>query len=238
MKLDILVMASHPDDAEISCAGTILSHIAQNKKVGVVDFTRGELGTRGNPELRQAEALKAAEILGLSVRENLGFRDGFYQNDEAHQLEVIRVIRKYQPDIVLANAITDRHTDHGTGADLARDACFLSGLAKIQTTDENIEQKAWRPYAVYHYIQNNYIQPDIVVDITGFWDKKLAAIKAFKSQFYDADSKEPETFISKHGFLDFLHCRAREFGHAVGVEYGEGFTVNKQMGVKNLFDLL
>jgi N-acetylglucosamine malate deacetylase 1 len=238
MKLDILVLASHPDDAEISCSGTILSHVAQGKKVGIADLTKGEMGTRGNPELRMIEAMKSAKILGLAVRENLGFRDGFFSNDEAHQLEVIRIVRKYRPEIVLANAVSDRHTDHGMGAALAKDACFLSGLAKIKTVNEGNEQDAWRPKAVYHYIQNNFIKPDIIVDITGHWEKKMESIKAYKSQFFDPNNDEPETFISQPGFLDFLHSRAREFGHAIGTKYGEGYTVSKQMGVKSLFDLL
>lgn len=238
MKLDILVLASHPDDLEISCSGTVLSHIAQGKKVGAVDFTQGELGTRGNADLRMTEANEAARILGLTVRENLNFRDGFFKNDEEHQLEVIRVIRKFRPEIVLANAINDRHIDHGKGAELARDACFLSGLSKISTKDEGMDQEAWRPKMVYHYIQNNFIVPDVVVDISAHWDKKIESIKAFRSQFFDPDSKEPETFISRPGFLDFLKSRARELGHSVGVQYGEGFTVNRYVGVKNLFDLL
>jgi len=238
MKLDILVFAAHPDDAEISCSGTIVSHIAQGKKVGVIDFTMGEMGTRGNAELRMKEAEESARIMGLSVRENLGFRDVFFRNDEEHQMAVIRAIRKYRPDIVLANAIEDRHVDHGKGALLARDACFMSGLAKIKTVFENKDQEPWRPRAVYHYIQNNYIKPDFVVDITGFWEKKIAAIKAFKSQFYDPESEEPETFISQPGFLDFLECRARELGHAIGVRYGEGFTANRLVGVNDLSNLL
>jgi N-acetylglucosamine malate deacetylase 1 len=238
MKLDILVLASHPDDAEISCAGTILSHIAQGKQVGVVDLTRGEMGTRGTPEIRLEEAMAASRIMGLAVRENMGFRDGFFKNDEKHQLEIIRIVRKYRPEIVLANAITDRHTDHGNAAILAKDACFLSGLSKIKTRLDDKEQEAWRPKAIYHYIQNNFIKPDIVVDITGLWDKKLEAIKAFKSQFFDPENDEPETFISQPGFLDFLHSRAREFGHSIGVKYGEGFTVNHQMGIKSLFNLM
>lgn len=238
MKLDILVMASHPDDAELSCSGTIATHVAQGKKVGVVDFTQGEMGTRGNPQLRMEEAMQSAEILGLAVRENMGFKDAFFKNDEVHQRELIRVIRKYQPDIVLANAITDRHVDHGEGAKLARDASFLSGLAKIKTFHEGQEQAAWRPNAVYHYIQNNYIHPDFVVDISDYWDKKMDSIKAFESQFHNPSSNEPETFISKPGFLDFIEARAKEFGHTIGVKYGEGFTINKTLGLKNLFHLL
>lgn len=238
MKLDILVMASHPDDAELSCSGTIATHVAQGKKVGVVDFTQGEMGTRGNPQLRMEEAMQSAEILGLAVRENMGFKDAFFKNDEVHQRELIRVIRKYQPNIVLANAITDRHVDHGEGAKLARDASFLSGLAKIKTFHEGQEQAAWRPNAVYHYIQNNYIHPDFVVDISDYWDKKMDSIKAFESQFHNPSSNEPETFISKPGFLDFIEARAKEFGHTIGVKYGEGFTINKTLGLKNLFHLL
>lgn len=238
MKLDILVFAAHPDDAEISCSGTIVSHIARGKKVGVIDFTKGEMGTRGNPELRMKEAAESAKIMGLSVRENLGFKDVFFRNDEEHQLAVIRMIRKYRPSVVLANAIEDRHIDHGKGALLARDACFMSGLVKIKTSLESREQEPWRPSVIYHYIQNNYIKPDIVVDISGYWEKKIAAIKAFRSQFHDPESDEPETFISQPGFLDFLECRAREYGHAIGVRYGEGFTVNRLLGVSDLSHLL
>ena len=238
MKLDILVLAAHPDDAELCCSGTIMSHIDRGKKVGIVDFTRGEMGTRGNPELRMTEALNAAKIMGLAVRENLGLKDAFFKNDEAHQLEVIRVIRQYQPDIVLANALSDRHSDHGRAAQLAKDACFISGLAKVKTSHEGKEQEAWRPQTVYHYIQSNYRTPDIVVDISDYWERKLEAIKAFRSQFYDPDSKEPETFISKPGFIDFIESRAREYGHAIGVKYGEGFNCSRTIGVTNLFDVI
>lgn len=239
MKLDILAFAAHPDDTELSCSGTLAMQIAQGNKVGVVDMTRGELGTRGTPEIRDEEAKASAAILRLSLRENLRFEDGFFVNDKQHQLEVARVIRRYQPEIVLANAITDRHPDHGRAAQLVVDAGFLAGLRQVELRDENDRMlKPWRPRAVYHYIQSNYIKPDLVVDISGYWDLKMQAIKAFKSQFYDPDSQEPETFISKPGFLEFLEARAREYGHGIGATYGEGFTVNRALGVKDLMHLM
>ncbi len=238
MKLDILVLASHPDDAELCTGGTIAKHVSLGHKVGIVDFTKGELGTRGTPEIRMQEAAKASEILGLSVRENLGMADGFFKNDEAHQREVIKVIRKYQPDIVLANAIYDRHSDHGRAAELAYDSCFLSGLTKIQTEVDGKPQTAWRPRAVYHYIQSQFIQPDFIVDISGFWQTKVDSYRAYKSQVFDPESKEPETYISKPQFLKLIEARAIEYGHAIGVEYGEGYTVRRQPGIRQLFDLL
>jgi N-acetylglucosamine malate deacetylase 1 len=239
MKLDILVLASHPDDAELGCAGTIARHVAAGFKVGIADFTQGELGTRGTVETRREEAAASSHILGVSVRDNLGFRDGFFRNDEEHQLALIRVIRKYQPEIVLANAIYDRHVDHGKGAQLGYDACFLSGLARIETLDdEGKKQGVWRPRVVYHYIQSLFTPPDIIVDISDYWDIKLKAIQAFRSQFFDPGSKEPETYISKPGFLKMIEARAVEFGHAIGTQYGEGFTVKRYPGVKSLFDLL
>jgi bacillithiol biosynthesis deacetylase BshB1 len=225
MKLDILVMAAHPDDAELSCAGTILKHIAAGKKVGIVDFTRGELGTRGTPEIRLQESADATKILGLQARENLGIRDGFFRNDEETQLKLIEVIRKYQPDIVLANALEDRHPDHGKGAQLAIDACFLSGLRQIKTGD----LPAWRPAQVYHYIQDRYLEPDFVVDISTQWDQKEAAIRAFKSQFFDPNSAEPASYISSPDFLHFIQARAMEMGHKIGVKYGEGFQSQKTL---------
>jgi bacillithiol biosynthesis deacetylase BshB1 len=225
MKLDILVMAAHPDDAELSCAGTILKHIAAGKKVGIVDFTRGELGTRGTPEIRLQESADATKILGLQARENLGIRDGFFRNDEETQLKLIEVIRKYQPDIVLANALEDRHPDHGKGAQLAIDACFLSGLRQIKTGD----LPAWRPAQVYHYIQDRYLEPDFVVDISSQWDQKEAAIRAFKSQFFDPNSAEPASYISSPDFLNFIQARAMEMGHKIGVKYGEGFQSQKTL---------
>ena len=218
MKLDILVMAAHPDDAELAVAGTIVDAIAKGKKVGIVDFTRGELGTRGTPEMRLTESVEATKILGIQVRENLGLADGFFQNDKESQLKLIEVIRKYQPDIVLANALEDRHPDHGKGAALAIDACFLSGLRKIETG-----LPAWRPKHVYHYIQDRYLEPDFVIDISEHWEKKEAAIRAFKSQFFDPNSTEPASYISSPEFLNFIQARAQEMGHKIGVKYGEGF---------------
>jgi bacillithiol biosynthesis deacetylase BshB1 len=237
MKLDILVLAAHPDDAELGCGGTILKQIASGQKVGIVDFTRGELGTRGTVETREQEAKASAKILGLSVRENLNFKDGFFVNDEAHQKEVIRAIRKYQPDIVLANAIYDRHPDHGKGGELAFQSCFLSGLNKIETEDEGKVQEAWRPKALYHYIQSQLITPDFVVDVSDHWEKKMESILAFKSQFHNPNSKEPETYISSQGFLKMLEARGTELGHAIGARYGEGFTIRRTIGVDLLTDI-
>ena len=238
MKLDILVLAAHPDDAEISCAGTIASHVAMGRKVGIVDFTKGELGTRGTVEIRAKEAAASAAILGVSVRENLGLKDGFFQNDPTHQLAVVRAIRKYQPSIVLANAIHDRHIDHGKGAALAHDACFLSGLIRIETLDdEGKKQAPWRPAAVYHYIQSLYIEPDFIVDVSDYWHIKMEALKAFRSQFYDPQSDETETYISSPSFIKMVEARAIDWGHAIGTKYGEGFTTRRYPGVNSLFDL-
>jgi N-acetylglucosamine malate deacetylase 1 len=240
MKLDILVMAAHPDDAELACSGTILKHIAAGKKVGIVDFTKGELGTRGTPEIRAAESAEATRILGIHARENLGFRDGFFQNDEAHQLALIQIIRKYQPEIVLANGIDDRHPDHGRAALLANDACFKSGLRMIKTVDETgNEQVAWRPQNVFHYIQDRYIKPDFIIDISEHWEKKIASVSAFKSQFFkDPNDNEPSTYLTNADFLDFIHARAKEFGHNIGVAFGEGYTSPKKVGIRDLFDLV
>lgn len=237
MKLDILVLAVHPDDAELGCSGTILKHIALGKKVGIVDFTRGELGTRGTAETRDGEAADSARILGLHARENLRFKDAFFKNDEAHQLEVVKMIRKYQPEIILSNAMHDRHPDHGRAGDLANDACFLSGLPKIKTYFDGVEQEAWRPRLVLQYIQDHYIKPDIIVDITPYMETKLAAIKAFKTQFYNPDLDEPQTYISSPEFFESTVGRAREFGRSIGATYAEGFTSRKLLGTDNLFDL-
>jgi bacillithiol biosynthesis deacetylase BshB1 len=237
LKLDILVLAAHPDDAELGCGGTIAKHTSLGKKVGVVDMTQGELGTRGTVEDRRQEAAASAKILGLSVRENLGLPDGFFRNEREHQLAVVRAIRKFQPDIVLANAIYDRHPDHGRAADLTFEACFLSGLSKVITEDGGKPQNAWRPRVLYHYIQSQIIKPDFVVDVSAFWDKKMEAVMAYKTQFHNPASKEPETYISKPGFLKMLHARATEYGQGIGVEYGEGFTVRRVIGVDTLFDL-
>lgn len=239
MKLDILVLAAHPDDAELGCGGTIAKHVKMGQKVGVVDFTRGELGTRGTIETRAIEAAESSKILGLSVRENLGLPDGFFKNDKEHQLSVIQAIRRYQPEVVLANATYDRHSDHGKGASLAYDSCFLSGLSKIETKDSTGKtQEAWRPKAVYHYIQSLFIEPDFVVDITENWETKINSIKAFKTQFFDPSNSEPQTYISSPEFLRMVESRAIELGHAIGVKYGEGFTVRRYLGVKSLLDLV
>lgn len=239
MKLDILVLAAHPDDAELSCSGTILKHLAAGKKVGLVDLTRGELGTRGSADLRDEEAAESARIMGLTVRENLRMRDGFFANDEAHQLQVIQVLRKYQPEIVLCNAQDDRHPDHAKGSELAVTSCFLSGLSKITTEMDGQPQEAWRPRLVLQYIQDNYIKPDVIVDVTEFWDIKMESIYAFKSQFHNAEYDEPQqTYISTPEFLKVIEARARELGKAIGATYGEGFTSKKLLGVNNLFDLL
>lgn len=238
MKLDILVLAVHPDDAELGCSGTIASHIAAGKKVGIVDFTKGELGTRGSAEIRMQEAEAAQQILGLSARENLSMRDGFFKNDEAHQRKLIEVIRKYQPEIILANAVEDRHPDHGRAAQLTTEACFYSGLRMIETTDaQGNKQEAWRPKAVYHYIQDRYIEPDFVVDISDFWEIKEKSIRAFKSQFYDPNSNEPESYLTSPEFLLFVKARSEEMGHKIGVKYGEGFTKSKMIGITDLFEL-
>ncbi|MFA0963784.1 bacillithiol biosynthesis deacetylase BshB1 [Roseivirga sp. BDSF3-8] len=237
MKLDILVFAAHPDDAELSCSGTIAAHVAKGKKVGIVDLTRGEMGTRGSADLRDQEAAAAAKILGLAVRDNLRFQDSFFQNDRDHQMAVIKAIRKYQPEIILANAIHDRHPDHGRAAELLQQSVFLSGLRKITTTDDDKEQQPWRPKAVYNYVQSLYIKPDFVMDITGYWKVKMDSIRAYESQFFDPKSEEPETYISRPEFIDFLEARAREYGNQIGVTYGEGFTVNRTPGVSDLFVL-
>ena len=237
MKVDILAFGAHPDDVELGCAGTILKEISLGKKVGIIDLTRGELGTRGSAEIRDQEANAAAKILGVVARENLEMRDGFFVNDEKHQLEIIKMIRKYQPEIVLCNAIDDRHIDHGKGSKLVSDACFLSGLMKIETELNGAQQKAWRPKLVYHYIQWKNIEPDFVVDITGFTDKKIESILAYSSQFYDPKSKEPESPISSKNFLESLNYRSRDLGRIAGVEHAEGFTVERHLAVNSLADL-
>ena len=238
MKLDILAFGAHPDDVELGCGGTIAKEIALGKKVGIIDLTRGELGTRGSKEIRDEEAKMAAKILGVSVRENLNMRDGFFANDEWHQLEIIKMIRKYKPEIVLCNAIEDRHIDHGKGSKLVSDACFLSGLMKIETEYDGKKQKSWRPKLVYHYIQWNNITPDFVVDITGYNDKKVEAILAYGSQFYNSNSEEPETHISSKNFLDSLSYRAQDLGRLIGTDYAEGYTTKRYLAVNSLGDLI
>ncbi len=239
MKLDVLAFASHPDDIELGCSGTLVAHVQAGKKVGVADLTAGELGTRGTPEVRAQESAAATEIMGLHVRVNLGLADGFFRADRESLMAVVKVLRTYQPEIVLMNAIRDRHPDHGRGSSLVSEACFLSGLKQIKTQHESgEEQEAWRPKVVYHYIQDRYIEPDLVVDITDYWDIKLQTIKAFKSQFFDPDNTESNTYISKPEFLPFIEGRAREMGHKIGTVFGEGFTKERHIGVRNLFDLI
>ena len=239
MKLDILVLAAHPDDAELTCGGTILAHVAQGKTVGIVDLTQGELGTRGTVEIRRQEAEVASDILGLRVRENLRLPDGFFQNNREHQLAVVGAIRRFRPEIVLASAVADRHPDHGRAASLITDACFLAGLRRVETPGEDgTFQSPWRPRCVYHFIQDRYLTPDLVVDVSIHWEKKLAAIRAYKSQFYDPESAEPLTYIASEGFMDAISARGMEMGHHIGVKYGEGFTKEKHLGVKSLFDLI
>ncbi|WP_395632829.1 bacillithiol biosynthesis deacetylase BshB1 [Flavobacterium sp.] len=238
MKLDILAFGAHPDDVELGCSGTIAKEVSIGKKVGIIDLTRGELGTRGSVEIRDQEAALAAEILGISVRENLNMRDGFFVNDEAHQLEIIKRIRKYKPEIVICNAIEDRHIDHGKGSKLVSDACFLSGLRKIETVHEGEQQEAWRPKVVYHYIQWKNIEPDFVVDISEFMDKKTQSILAYASQFYSENSNEPMTPIATKNFLQSIHYRTQDFGRLIGVDYAEGFTTERYVAVKSLGDLI
>ncbi len=238
MKLDILAFGAHPDDVELGCAGTIAKEVALGKKVGIIDLTRGELGTRGSAIIRDQEANAAAKILGVSIRENLNMRDGFFVNDEEHQLEVIKIIRKYKPDIVLCNAVDDRHVDHGKGSKLVSDACFLSGLIKIETQYNEVKQEAWRPKLVYHYIQWKNLQPDFVVDITGYNDKRVESILAYTSQFYNPNSDEPETPIASKNFLESLNYRAKDLGRIIGVDYAEGFTVERYLAINSLGDLI
>lgn len=238
MKLDILAFGAHPDDVEMSCGATLAKEIASGKKVGIIDLTRGELGTRGTAAIRDEEAQKAAQILGVAIRENCGFADGFFLNDQTHQLKIIEILRKYKPEIVLCNAVEDRHIDHGKGSKLVSDACFLSGLIKIETYFNNQPQEAWRPKKVYHYIQWNELTPHFVVDVTGFMEKKLEAVFAYKSQFYNPNSTEPETPISSQNTKDSLSYRNRNLGRLIGVEYAEGFTTERYPGVNYLEDLI
>jgi N-acetylglucosamine malate deacetylase 1 len=237
MKLDILAIGVHPDDVELSCSGTLLKHISIGKKCGILDLTSGELGTRGSGPLRLQEAAEAAKIIGVGVRENLGMADGFFKNDKEHQLEIIKKIREYQPEIVLCNAVSDRHPDHGRAAQLISEACFYSGLRKIETILNGKKQDAWRPKAVYHYIQDWQLKPDFVVDVAPFIDKKMEAIKAFKSQFFDPNSSEPESPISVKNFFDVVLGKMSVFGRDAGYEFAEGFTYERVPGVENLFDL-
>lgn len=237
MKLDILAFGAHPDDVELGCSGTLAKEIFLGRKVGIIDLTQGELGTRGSVEIRKGESELASKTLGISVRENLYMRDGFFSNDETHQIQVIKMIRKYRPNIVLCNAIRDRHIDHGKGSKLVSDSCFLSGLTKIETALDGKNQDSWRPNQVYHYIQWEHIEPDFVVDITGFVDKKTESILAYASQFYLENSLEPSTPIATKNFLESIHYRSRDLGRLVGVEFAEGFTVERYLAVNSFSDL-
>ncbi len=238
MKTDILAFAAHPDDIEISCGATICKHVDEGKKVVIVDFTKGELGTRGSGDLRMKESAEASGIMGIHGRENLGFRDGFFTHDEKHLMEVIKMIRKYQPEIVLANTPSDRHPDHGRASKLVSDACFLSGLVKVETSVSGIMQEKWRPRAVYYYIQDYYMEPDFVVDVTDYTEKKFEVLKAFGSQFYDPKSTEPETPISGDDFFEFIQARMKDTGRQSGVKYGEGFVTDRQIGIRSFDDLI
>ncbi len=237
MKVDILAIAAHPDDIELCAAGTLLRHIDAGKTVGLVDLTRGELGTRGNPTLRLKEGEEAARRMGASFRHNLGMPDGFFDFSLENKRRIVEVVRAHQPEIVLTNTFDDRHPDHGRGSKLISDACFLSGLVKFQTVRDGSPQDRWRPKAVYHFIQDRYRKPDFVIDITPYMEKKMEVIMAFSSQFYNPESTDPDSPISGKDFIDFLYARAREYGRPIGVEYAEGFNVERIAGVDSLFDL-
>jgi N-acetylglucosamine malate deacetylase 1 len=238
MKLDILAVGVHPDDVELSCAGTLLRHIDLGYKVGLLDLTLGELGTRGNAEIRTQEALNSAQIMGALVREQLDIEDGFFTHNQANLLKIIHIVRKYQPEIIFANALEDRHPDHGRAAKLIADACFLSGLIKIETSDKGEKQAAWRPKNVYHYIQDRVLKADFAIDISDYMEKKFACIAAFKSQFFDPLSNEPVTPISSQSFLDAIKGKDSIYGRYIGCNYAEGFNISRVMGIKNIFDLM
>jgi bacillithiol biosynthesis deacetylase BshB1 len=235
MRADILAFAAHPDDVELAACGTLMKHNDLGKTTGIVDLTEGQLGSRGTPELRLEESLKATEILGVNFRENLGMEDGWFRNDKAHILPIAHMIRKYQPQVVLANAIRDRHPDHGRASQLVSEAAFYSGLVMVKTGEETLGP--WRPRFVLHYIQDRAIDPDIVVDISDYMDRKMAAIQAFGSQFFNPESKEPQTPISSKEFLETIKGRAREMGRLIGTEFGEGFVKERALGVDDLTSL-
>ncbi|MFN0187253.1 MAG: bacillithiol biosynthesis deacetylase BshB1 [Bacteroidia bacterium] len=237
MKVDILAIGAHPDDVELGAGGTVCKEIATGRKVGLIDLTRGELGTRGSAELRDQEAAQSASLMGIEFRLNMGFKDGFFVNDEIHQLALVQQIRRFQPEIIICNAVKDRHPDHGKGSRLVSDACFLSGLTKVESMFNGLQQHAWKPKAVYHYIQDRHINPDFVIDISDFMEIKMNAVMAFKSQFFDPTSAEPSTAISSKDFLEFLYGRALEMGRQSGFLYAEGFTVERTAGVDSLFNL-
>jgi N-acetylglucosamine malate deacetylase 1 len=237
-KLDILAIGVHPDDVEISAAGTLISHIKAGKRAGILHLTKGEMGTRGSAKQRLKEAETAAGIIGAAMLDNAGMADVFFTNDPSHQLRLIEKIRLYRPEIVLCNALTDRHPDHGRASLLVSDACFYSGLVKIRTKYRGKAQAAWRPRAVYHYIQDRHMRPDLVVDISPYFDQKMKAVKAYRSQFFDPDSPEPPTYISTKAFIESIHNRNAEMGRIIGVDFAEGFVTERYPGIKNLFDLI
>lgn len=236
--VDILCVTAHPDDVEISMAGTVLRHVAMGRSVGLVDLTAGELGTRGTPEIRRAEAESARQVIGAAFRYQLALRDGFFRKDEESLLAVIQAVRRHRPAVVLTNAVRDRHPDHGRGADLVAEACFLSGLRRIETIDDGKAQEAWRPRTIYHAVQDRFIEPDLVIDITPYWEQKLEALRCFRSQFHDPASTEPVSPIAREDFLPFLEGRAREMGRLLLCTYGEGFTVRRPIGTEDLLGLL
>ena len=232
MRLDILVFGAHPDDVELGCAGTIIKEVQSGKRVGIIDLTRGELGTRGTIESRDFETKAATEIMGVVIRENMNFKDGFFKNDDEHKIALIKKIRQYRPEIVITNAVSDRHPDHPRGSQITVEACFLSGLEKVETG-----QDVWRPKAIYHYIQFNTLAPDIVVDISEQMDLKLEAVKVYKTQFYNPNSNESETIISSQGFLDSVSYRAKDLGRQANCEYAEGFITNQLLKIESLLDI-
>lgn len=235
MKLDILAIGSHPDDVELGCSGTLINEIKKGKKVGIIDLTQGELGTRGTIETRYQEASDAAKIIGVAVRENLKMRDGFFKNDEEHQLQIIKVLRTYKPEIVIGNILEDRHPDHGRAGWMIYDACFLSGLQQVKTTDDSgKEQEKWRPKILLQYIQDRFYEPDIILDVTDVWEQRVQAIKAYKTQFFTGNTEGVQTYISSPDFMEALTSRARLLGKRIGVKYGEGFLSKKSIGLKSL----
>lgn len=235
MKLDILAIGVHPDDVELGCSGTLINEIKRGKKVGIIDLTQGELGTRGTVATRYDEAARAAKIIGAHARENLKMRDGFFKNDEEHQLQVVRILRKYQPDVVFGNILEDRHPDHGRAGNLIYDACFLSGLKQVQTRSEDgKEQEKWRPRYLFHYIQDRFYEPDFIIDITDSFEQRMESIRAYTTQFHNPSSNEPATYISNPEFLEAIVSRARLLGKRIGVQFAEGFLTKKNIGIKNL----
>lgn len=238
-KLDILAIGAHPDDVELGCPGLLISEGKRGKKTGVIDLTEGELGTRGTVETRYAEAADAARVMGLSVRENLQMRDGFFVNDEAHQLKLITALRKYQPEIVIGNILDDRHPDHGRAGNLIYDACFLSGLRQVKTQDEQgNEQEKWRPKYLLHYLQDRFYEPDFIVDVSDVWEERMEAVKAYRTQFFDGSGDGPQTYISSPQFMDAIIARARLLGKRIGVQFAEGFISKKDIGIKSLDALI